>query len=196
MRKLSILLVVLALAACGGTVRQGDLASFDLGSAAIAWKPASPRISGVELAAPSWLESTVIHYRLFYADAMRRHGYTESRWAATPGALIERALNRQATADGGGCRLRIELDELVQVFDTPTASRVLLDARAILVAPHSDVALAGKSFSVARPADSADARGGVAATGAAVQGLAGEMNTWLTQIIRDTPAIGERCKAA
>lgn len=194
MRFLFILPVVVLLSACVGNVRQSELASFDLGAVAVAWKPAEVPLRGVDVAAPSWLATTAIQYRLLYADALRRQAYTESRWAAQPAELIERALNRQPAAGTGGCRLRLDLDELVQVFDAPGASRAQLDARASLLSPRGDVVLARKSFAVMHVAPSADARGGVAATSAAVQTLAGEIGHWLSLSARETPAIVERCK--
>ena len=194
MRLPLLLLASLSLAACVGNVRQADIANFDLGTAAIAWKPAEVRLRSVEVNAPSWLATSAIQYRLLYADAMRRQSYAESRWAAQPAELMARALDRQTAAAPGGCRLRLDIDELVQVFDAPTAARVLLDVRAGLVAPQGDAVLARKAFSVAQPAPSADARGGVAATGSALQALAGDLGAWLSQAAHENPAIAERCK--
>lgn len=193
MRLPFVLLAALALSACVGTARRAEIASYDLGTVAVAWKPASPAVRGVGVFAPAWLGSTAMQYRLLYADPMRRLAYAESRWAAPPADLIERALNRQASA-GGGCRLRLDVDDLAQVFDTPQASRVLLDVRAALVAPNREAVLARKAFSLAPAAPSADARGGVAAVAAAVQALGGELNGWLAQLARQDPAVAERCK--
>jgi len=187
-------LAALALSACVGNVRTTEVASFDLGTAAVVWQPTSVRLHRVEAQAPSWLAATAIQYRLLYADAMRRQAYAESRWAAQPAELIARALNRQTAAAPGGCRLSLELDELAQVFDSPQQSRVLLDVRASLVAPRGNEVLARKAFSLVRPAPSADARGGVAATAAAVQALGGELGAWLAQTAREHPAAAERCR--
>lgn len=194
MRMLLILLAALALSACIGNVRSTDVASFDLGTAAVVWKPATVRLHSVDANAPSWLASTAIQYRLLYADSMRRQSYAESRWAAQPAELIARALNRQTVAADGGCRLSLDIDELVQVFDTPQQSRTLLDVRASLIAPRGNDILARKAFSLVRPAPSADARGGVSAAAAAVQALGGELGAWLAQTARENPAAAERCK--
>lgn len=195
--KLKTLLAVCAallLAACAGAAKK-DVASFDLGAASVAWKPAEPGLRGVGVFAPSWLGAPAMHYRLLYADPQRRLAYAESRWAAAPGELIERALNRQ-TSPRGACRLRLDLDELAQVFDAPATSRVLLEARATLVGPNRDAVLARKAFAVAQPAPSADARGSAAAAAAAVQALGGELGLWLEQAARETPAIVQRCRGA
>lgn len=196
MRFVLPVIAALALAACTGNIRQAEMASFDLGAAAIAWKPADLPLRDVEVAAPSWLGGSALQYRLLYADAMRRQAYAESRWAAPPAELLARALNRQTQmASGpGGCRLRLDLDELVQVFATPTASSLQLDIRATLLASRGDSPLLRKAFSVVQPALNADARGGVAATGSAVQVLAGELSAWLAQAARENPALAERCR--
>ncbi|MDD5248915.1 MAG: ABC-type transport auxiliary lipoprotein family protein [Rhodocyclaceae bacterium] len=192
--RLAVLCAVLLLAACGGNVR-APRATYDLGTAAVVWRPAGLKLSGVSAAAPAWLATPAIAYRLLYAGGMRRDVYAESRWAGPPAALIERALNRQTPAPGGGCGLRLDVDELVQVFDTPQSSRILLDVRASLVAPDGNAVLARKAFSLARPAPTADARGGVAAAAAAVQALGGELGAWLDATARAAPPIARRCNA-
>ena len=195
MRIAPALVAALAVAACGGAVPKAEPASYDLGAVAVAWHSGSHGVRGVGVFAPSWLGGTAIAYRLLYADPLRRQVYAHSRWAAPPAALIERLLNRQ-TAAGGACRLRLDVDDLAQVFDTPQTSRTLLDVRAALVAPDRDTVLARKAFSLAEPAPTADARGGVAATAAAVTALGGALDAWLAQLAREHPAIAQRCRGA
>ncbi len=194
MRLLLVVFAALALVACGGNAHRAETASFDLGVASPVWKPASPPLRAVGVFAPSWLATTAIQYRLLYADAMRRAAYAQSRWAAPPGELIERALDRQTFAPGG-CLLRLDIDELAQVFDSPQASRTLLDVRASLVAPDGGTVLARKAFSVAPSAPTPDARGGVIAAGAAVQELGGKLGAWLADLARASPLVTERCRA-
>lgn len=190
--RLPFLLPLLLLAACaGGNPRQ--VATYDLGVATPVWKPAEPSIAAVSAQGPAWLSSPAIAYRLLYAGEMERHAYADSRWAAPPAELIERALNRQPSTAEGGCRLRLDIDELIQVFETPQSSRTLLDVRASLFAPGGEAVLARRAFSVARPAPSADARGGVIAAAAAVRELGAELNSWLAQTARSRPAVAQRC---
>lgn len=191
--RLFLLLAVVALAACGGGIRPAPSAQYDLGTASVVWQPQRPPLRGIAVAAPSWLGGRDIHYRLLYADPLRRQAYAEGRWAAPPAELIERALSRQARGAGTGCTLRLELDELAQVFDAPQASRTLLEVRASLVAPERAALLARKAFALAAPAPSADARGGVAAAAAAVQALGGELGAWLEHLVRENPALAQRC---
>lgn len=188
----SIVLAALAaslLAACVGNVRQNEVAAYDLGPAALAWRPVTPALRDIEVAAPSWLGGGGMHYRLLYADGQRRMTYAESRWAAPPAQLIERAFKRQPAAGEGGCRLRIEIDELVQAFDTPQTSRVVLEARVALLPPRGDAAVARKAFALQESAGT-DAKAGAAATAAAVRALGGALGTWLAAV----PGADAQCK--
>lgn len=195
MSRVVFALAALALVACGGNARPGSTASYDLGSAAIVWQPAGLPVAGVEVVGPSWLATTAIQYRLLYADPLRRHAYAESRWAAPPAELVERALGRQPAAGAAACRVRLELDELIQVFDDSQQSRVLLELRASLKPLRGDGVLARKAFAVTQAAAGADAHGGVAAAATALQAAAGEMAAWLNAIARETPAIAARCRS-
>lgn len=192
MRLLS-LLMLFVLAACGGNVRQTERAVYDLSGAVPLWKPKEVAIADVAVRAPTWLSGPEISYRLLYAGDMRRNAYADSRWAAPPAELIQHALNRQAAAGVAGCLLRIDIDDLVQVFDTPQASRVVLDAKVALMAPGSDALLARKSLSIAQAAPSPDARGSVAGTTSAVQALGAELNTWIVDLARNSSALAQRC---
>ena len=58
-------------------------------------------------------------------------------------------------------RLRVEVEEFTQVFDAPARSRAVLRARATLLGSRTLVAQ--RSFSLERPATTADAEGGVRA---------------------------------
>lgn len=194
MRTLALISLMLLLG-CSANVRQAERATYDLGNAAIAWKPADVPVAAVSTQAPAWLTTPAIAYRLLYAGDMQRNAYADSRWAAPPADLIERALNRQTLAAAGGCRLRLDIDELIQVFETPQKSYALLDARATLLASDGETLLARRAFSVTRPAATPDARGGVAASAAAVQGLAGEIAGWLAETGRAKLAVAQRCSA-
>jgi cholesterol transport system auxiliary component len=180
MRMILSLAAALLLAACvPNNVRQNEAAVFDFGVAAAGW--AAPALQRVDVAAPSWLGTTAMQYRLAYSDAARRRAYADSRWAAPPAELLEQALRRRAVAAGGAaalpCRLRLELDELVQTFDAPQASRLVLAARARLLC-RGEQAQAARSFTVERPAGS-DAQGGVAAAAAAVEELGKQLAAWV-----------------
>lgn len=186
-------LALLVTAGCGSNPQQAEPAAYDLGTATVVWQPAGLVIGSVVVQAPAWLDTTAVSYRLLYAGDMRRNAYAESRWTAPPADLVEHALSRQTPAAGGGCGLRLDIDELVQVFDTPQASRTILDVRASVLAPAGDAVLTRKAFSVARPAPTADARGAVAGAAAAVQALGAQLGAWLTDTARTVPALASRC---
>lgn len=192
-------LAVLLLAACvNNTARQSEVATYDLGTAAKMTGGQALLLRGIDVHAPSWLGTAAMQYRLAYGDSSRRQIYAESRWAATPAELLEVALRRRiATGDSdvaaAGCRLRIDVDEFVQVFDAPDASRAVIEARVSLLAAKSDQLLARRSLSFSRPAASADARGGVAAFSELTGDISRDVAFWLVKITRDTPALAERC---
>ncbi len=165
----------------------------------VAARSAGVPLRGLEVVAAPWLASTAIQYRLAYAQPTRRQAYVESRWAAQPAQLVELALKRAVRTGGeagtsGACRLRVELDEFAQVFDEAAASRGVVEARAFLLAPRSDQIVASRGFSLARPAPSADALGGVAALRGGVRQMGVELSDWLEALGREGAARG-RCGA-
>ena len=185
MRILAILIVVSGwLAACANpAVRRPDQARFDLGPAIIG-PPLAVGVVAVTMEAPSWLAGSAMQYRLAYAEPVRRREFADSRWAAPPAELIGQALERRFAGRGGGCRLHVELDEFLQVFEAPAQSSQVLAGRATLYA-GTDVA-DRYGFLVARAAPTADARGGVTAAAEAVAAVAEELGSWLVR--------SERCR--
>ena len=192
------LLAAALLAACaGGPAREP--AHFDLGAASGEWRSPGFVLRTVEVQGPSWLGTTTMQFRLAYADGVRRQGYAESRWVAPPIELLEQALKTrivatEATRSDAGCRLRVDLDEFIQRFDAPADSRLVLEARATLLAARGDQLLGRRAFAIAQPAPSPDARGGAAAAAAAVQAVTRDMNAWLAGLAREQPAVVERCR--
>ncbi|MDB5808496.1 MAG: hypothetical protein JWN94_618 [Betaproteobacteria bacterium] len=198
-RKMNKIIVALAavglamLAACSLGPAQKDAApAYDLGAA-----PASadqPRIRASLLvhavAAPSWLESSAILYRLKYQDDARQLAYANSRWAAPAAALLTQRLRARlaAAADGGivsiadsaraDYALRVELEEFTQVFDSVGASRGVIVARASLVNVARRNLIAQKTFSLTQPAATANAEGGVRALASASDQLVEAITTW------------------
>jgi len=134
---------------------QTPAAVYDFGLQPPAGVPAASAISGqpqpwasllvAEVAAPAWLDSQAIQYRLAYHDSAQTHSYANSRWAAAPAALLTQRIRSRIAAvthsgvvsAGDGVRadyaLRLELEEFAQVFDTVEQSRAVVRLRASLV---------------------------------------------------------------
>ena len=200
MKRLASIFAGLLLAACGGNVRTNEIARYDLANLSGNWSGARIPIAAIEVQAASWLSGPAMHFRLAYAEPLRRQSYAESRWAAPPAELLEAFLKRrivfgQPDFAGGGCRLQLVLDELEQRFDDPQKSQVVLEVRALLTPLRGAEILSKRAFLIRKPAVEATARGGVTATGDAVQTLADDLGGWLEGIAREKPAIVERCRA-
>lgn len=158
-------------------------------------------IRSTEVVPAPWLASTAMHYRLLYAQPTRRQVFVENRWAAHPGQLLELALKRSMKGDlppagATGCRLRVDLDEFAQVFESEGVSRGVIELRAALLAPRSDQSIAARSFSASVLAPSANAVGGVLALRDGVARVNHELLDWLESLDTD-PAhrVRARCGA-
>ncbi|MBI4987884.1 MAG: membrane integrity-associated transporter subunit PqiC [Rhodocyclales bacterium] len=199
--KKTMLLAALLLAGCGvGSKSTSNVAYFDLGAVQpVPNNRIVASLRSIDVFAVSWLDSSAIQYRLLYAANQRRQNYAESRWVAPPAELVGQTLRKRMLSGeaGGACRLRVDLDEFAQVFDTASASRVVLEARVQLVAPTGGDILARRSFNLSRPAASADAGGGVAALAGAVEALSTELHDWLGGLDRTSASglnIVQRCR--
>lgn len=141
----------------------------------------------IEVRAPSWLGSSAMHYRYAGERDQRPLVYTENRWAATPAELLEATLRRAmlgALPEGGGCALRVELDEFGQVFESAGSSHGALAARAVLVAPRADAVVAQQRFGLQVAAPNPNAAGGARALSEASRGLATAIDGWLATLDR------------
>lgn len=188
-RRAGFILSLAALAGCASLPSSNPvLAVHDFGSLeAASLDPGGIPLRGVEVVPAPWLASNVMIYRLAYADATRRQAYKDSRWAAQPAQLVELVLKRSlragdSMASAGGCRLRVDLDEFAQLFDTPRASRGVIEVRAALLAPRSDQPLVLRAFSIDHEAATPDAAGGVAALRSGTLRLKDEIRAWLQSL--------------
>ncbi|MFN3984287.1 MAG: ABC-type transport auxiliary lipoprotein family protein [Rhodocyclaceae bacterium] len=166
-----------------------ELAVYDLGHLS-AGTTAAPAIvpAQIEVRAPSWLASAAMQYRLEFESPAARQSFTESRWAASPAEMVQRQLAQALIAGGprdGRCRLRVELDEYVQVFDAPDRSAAVLSATAVLLAAREERVLDSRRFDMRIAATSADARSGVLAHRAAVAQFADALGRWLDALGRE-----------
>lgn len=199
-------LIVLGLVACGSLPKAApSYASHDFGSLEVS-ALVSPRfpVRHLEVVPAPWLASAAMQYRLEYSQPTRRLSYGESRWAAQPAQLLEVLLRRSVRASetsvgSGGCRIRLDLDEFVQRFESATVSQGLIEARVALLEPRGDRLIAATSLAVSRPAPSPDAAGGVRALALAALALNAELLVWLDGVDKDqlrlgAPGLSTRCR--
>ena len=157
-------LTALMASACSLAPTVMPVAVFDLGPAPTA-PPTRRALRVLPVNAPPWLDGPGIAYRLAHADAHRREVYRDSRWVATPAALLTQRLQQRVAEGGTGAPalLVVQLDEFAQVFSAPERSRGVVRLRARLFEPGAAEGGPERVFSAERAADSADARGGVRA---------------------------------
>jgi len=199
-------LALLLLAGCGALPdkpARATLYDFGPGLAASAANPAAaalPTLALAEIESNTRLDGTQILYRLGYADANELRPYGQSRWSLPPAQLLRQRL-RDALAERRTVlgpeesatiaraegkvpdTLRISLDEFSHYFDSASSSAGLVRLRATLIrgTTGGDRVLGQRSFTVRRPAPSADAPGGVKALAAATDAAVAELVQWVDQ---------------
>ena len=176
---------------------------YDLGApAALAALPAValPAVALGPVQAPLLADgSTLVHYRLAYADAQVLRAYTQARWSVPPAQMVQQRLREHLTqgrrvvlsaAPGEAPPsvqgrqvpvLRLALEEFSHVFTTAQDSVGWVRVRATLVdpAPQGDVLLAQRVLEVRQPASAPNAAAGVQALAQGVDVLGAELAQWL-----------------
>ena len=146
------------------------------------------------------LDTPALLYRLAYEDAFQLRSYAFARWSSQPAQLLRQRLRDvlgkdRAVLDTSAAAslvrrgaerppvLRVELEELDQVFDSAGSSRGVVRVRCTLLQANTggERLVAQRSFQFDRPAPSADAPGGVRAMTAAVDAAAADIAAWLQQ---------------
>ena len=185
-------LLAFTLAACA-TRGQGSSIHYDLGPMPN-HQESQPLLSGAppflltEVHATYWLDNTMMHYRLAYANDQQTRSYANSRWNMPPANLFEQRLKARISAAGGtvlpamdgareGILLRLELDDFSQQFDAADRSVVQVSLR--LSAFKGRTLLGQKTFRQTSPAPSADAVGGARALAVATDTLIADAMAWL-----------------
>lgn len=191
MRWIMITLSVLSLSACFTAGKRGAeqaLAIYDLGPlpAKSAASPVRNSPLAIEVRAPLWFDSMGIEYRLAYVDLARLREYARARWVGPPAQLIQQRLVQQLgmVAQGqsrASCVLRINITEFSQIFDTPEASRGVLQGHMQWL-DRGRARLAEQSFNLSSAAPSADARGGVSALSASIEQLTATIKRWEAEL--------------
>ncbi|MDQ0033872.1 cholesterol transport system auxiliary component [Variovorax boronicumulans] len=204
--------IALLVAGCGALPdkpARAKLYDFGPGVSAMATAPAAapspalPMLALAEIEANTRLDGTQILYRLGYADTNELRPYGQSRWSQPPAQLLRQRL-RDSLAERRTVlgpeesatlarskgevpdTLRISLDEFSHYFDSPASSAGLVRLRATLIrgGTGGDRVLGQKTFTVRRPAPSADAPGGVKALAAASDAAVAEVTQWMDALQR------------
>lgn len=199
MNMMVAMLAAVMLSACSVAPRVAEPQRYDFGGVAPGSNGWRLPLTAIEVQSASWLATGAMHYRLVYAEPLRRQIYSESRWAAPPAELLENLLRRHhalasVETTGAGCRLQLVLDELEQRFDSPQSSQLRIELHAALLPAHGSDMLARRAFRLERPASGADARGGAGAAREAALAVAEEIAAWTNDLARDKPALVARCR--
>jgi len=200
--------LALLLAGCGALPDKPARATlYDFGpgiaASATAGNPpaaALPTLALAEIESNARLDGTQILYRLGYADANELRPYGQSRWSLPPAQLLRQrlrdALSERRTVLGPEesatiartegrvpDTLRISLDEFSHYFESAGSSVGLVRLRATLIrgTTGGDRVLGQRTFTVRRPAPSADAPGGVKALAAATDAAVADIVQWVDQ---------------
>jgi cholesterol transport system auxiliary component len=194
MRLLAAVFLLFAISGCSlmGS-KNPPKANFDFGPLPVAsdarYTSNFPGVNIVvhEVAAPAWIDSPSMYYRLAYQNAARPMPYAQSEWVMSPAALLTQRLRHSlGVASFGEMRrvasdapavyaLRSELFEFEQVFDQPGSSRGVLRVQATL---EGRGMWAHRTFVIEKPAPTPDAAGGVAALSQCADELADLINQW------------------
>ncbi len=192
MKKFSLLIVVFLLSACVSGKRGSEINAdvYDLGPGAGTLRDGVEIGVALDVRMPPWLVSPGVKYRLLYSGESRLREYGFARWAGMPDDLIEQRLSQQlglpTVRDGVSvpCLLSIDIEQFGQIFSSTSESRGVIIGNARLLDKRRSL-IASRQIKVERPAQTADAQGGVLALTAATEALAGEMGGWLDQLAKD-----------
>lgn len=151
--------------------------------------------------------STVVLYRLAYADAHAQHAYAHARWSQPPALLVQQRMreilgqDRTVLSVEGGAPaplvqgktvpvLQLSLEEFEQVFTGAAANAGVLRLRATLVQPQrgGNVLLGQQIFTVQQPGSAANAAAGAQALSQAVNQAGSQLQQWLGQLSTQAPA--------
>lgn len=150
--------------------------------------PALPPVSIAGVQVPVWLDTSMMFYRLNYANSQQPRPYSQARWTMTPGQLLTQHLKARIAQAGGVALaasdgaldvpvLRIEADDFTQHFDSPEQSTGRVVLRASLF--RGRTLIAQRSFLRQAPTPTPDAAGGAAALAAASDAVIADIIQWL-----------------
>ncbi len=164
--------------------------TYDLGPLA-APAPAQPaalrKLRVAQTDGPTWMDGNALYYRLDYAQPQRLQAYATQRWVMPAPRLFDERLREAVAARGAltwpgdntAPALKVELLSFEQVFDSATASRAVIRARATV---YQNGLIGQKTFAADLPAPSADGAGGVRALAAGSDAVIASMLDWVATL--------------
>lgn len=153
-----------------------------------------PALAMDSVEANAAIDGTSVVYRLLYSgDGQQPRPYAQARWVMSPPQLVSQRLREAFSATrpvvdvGMGLaqvELRAQLDDFSQVFSGPGASEGVVRLRLTLIAPASATQrlLGQHTVVVRKPAQTADAPGGVAALRAATDEAVRQAVAWVQSV--------------
>ena len=156
-------------------------AHYDFGPLPSPPKPMTMLLSLQASSAP-WLDTPAMVYRLEYRDAAQIASYRDSRWVAPPAALFAERL-RQRTVPAASAmaptRLRIDIEEFCQTFQSPERSIAVVRLRATRLDSETGRVLEVRKIVAESDAETADAAGGARALARAADLAIDQLAAWL-----------------
>lgn len=173
------------------TPLQYDFGSLPTTNAYIVPDANLPAISLADVHSPTWLNNTMMFYRLAYANEQQPRPYANNRWTMPPAQLFQQRLKSRFSQAGGTIvalsdaaldipLLRIDLDDSSQTFDSPTHSTAQLTVRASLF--NGRQLLGQKTFNHQIPTPTADAAGAARALATANDAAIDAIMSWLSSL--------------
>lgn len=140
-----------------------------------------------QLSATDAIQHSNIRYRLNDKNPAQVFGYTESRWSTLPVELVrQKIVNVPATHSA--CNVKLQIVAFDQVFDSVSSSYGIVQLQASLIDRRSRKQLDSTLVSGQSPAQSADARGGVAALNVASTQALQQAADWAKQTSQSSSA--------
>ncbi len=201
----NLFIVILLLSGCAVTPTNTPLTVYNFGlqqipdtnNPAVHLTRKTPSILIADVTSPIWLDSQAIQYRLAYHNPMQLYTYANSRWAATPAAMLTLQIRNRILTEtsnnvikpGDGAQadytLQIELNEFSQVFDSTDNSQATINLNASLINRKTRALIAQHHFNIQQKATTADAAGGAKALIEASHKLTKHLIDWVTKGITD-----------
>jgi len=175
MRNVSGLLLLAALAGCGGNAAAPAPRTFDLGFSAPNARLPALRVASVRAIAP--FDGVQMRFRLAWRNPSELADYAHSQWAAPPAELIRKQLLRAVGEGVAKCGLEIELQEFSQVFASKETSEARIELRVALA--NASTRIAARGVTVVEPGAGSDAASGAAAMARATERVLGELAAWV-----------------